>query len=58
MPSADRKLLDYVKTRVRRGDTHIRIPRSLYEHAGDAARRDVRELCAINGIEVTVTANA
>lgn len=57
MPSADRKLLNYVRTRVRRGVTHIRVPRSLYERAGDAARRDVRELCDINGIEITIVAD-
>ena len=55
--SADRRLLRYVKRQIRQGDTHIRVPWSLLERASEKARRDVRELCEANGIDLTVEAD-
>lgn len=55
---ADQKLLAYVKTRIRQGQTQIRVPRSLYERASSAAQQDVRELCEINRVDLTFVANA
>jgi hypothetical protein len=57
MRSADQQLLQYVKRRVRAGSTHIRVPASLLESASEAARRDVRDLCRINNITLTVVAD-
>ena len=57
MRSADQQLLQYVKRRVRAGSTHIRVPASLLGRASEAARRDVRELCRINTITLTVVAD-
>jgi len=54
MNSPDDRLLNYVKRRVRRGDTQIRVPSSLLARASEAARRDVRELCRVNSIDLTV----
>jgi hypothetical protein len=54
--STDRRLLRYVKRQIRQGDTHIRVPSSLLERASEKARRDVRELCKANNVDLAVEA--
>jgi len=51
----DYRLLNYVKREIRLGKTHIRIPSQLLEGTSELARQDVRDLCKINKVKITIT---
>lgn len=51
---ADRTLLEYVQSVIRTGATEIQIPSRMLSGAGRGAIEDVRQLCAINGVEIQV----
>lgn len=52
----DRRLVNYVRLKIRAGHTHIRIPASLLKGTSDLARQDVKDLCRINKVKFTIVA--
>lgn len=54
---SDRRLLRYVRRKLKTGTTHIRVPSSLLARTSEEARRDVREICRANGVDLTVEAD-
>ena len=52
----DRQLIEYVRSHIMLGHTHIRIPSSLMQGASDLAMQDVEELSRVNGVKVTIVA--
>lgn len=54
MNSNEQKLVDYVKKAIRAGATYIRVPSYLINGIGRDVLQGVKELCQVNGVEISI----